>query len=68
MRAEVAHACGGCFVAGGGTRNTLVTGHRMALSVSLEQTVLWDQIEYSGDPTEFSWVLPIKPGARLELS
>ena len=68
VRADVAHACGGCFHLEGGTRNTQVTGHRMALSVSLEQTVLWDQIEYSGEPTEFSWVLPIKPGARLEIS
>jgi hypothetical protein len=64
-----ARACGGCFppvIQQGGS--TVVTGHRMALSVSTTQTVLWDQIEYTGDPEEFGWVLPVKPGAVLELS
>ncbi|MSP25258.1 MAG: DUF2330 domain-containing protein [Myxococcales bacterium] len=61
-----AHACGGCFVAP--SENTVVTGHRMAVSISLTQSVLWDQIEYAGAPEEFSWVLPVKKGARLELA
>ncbi|MFO0593102.1 MAG: DUF2330 domain-containing protein [Polyangiaceae bacterium] len=59
-----ASACGGCFHPP--TSSTVVSGHRMALSVSMTRTVLWDQIQYQGDPTEFSWVLPIKPGARIE--
>ena len=61
-----AKACGGCFVPP--TENTVVTGHRMAMALSKDRTVLWDQIDYSGDPTEFSWVLPVKPGAILELA
>src|SRR5262245_23825194 len=61
-----ARACGGCFTGGG--ESTLVTGHRMALSVSTERTVLWDQIQYQGDPEEFAWVLPVKPGATIELA
>jgi hypothetical protein len=61
-----ASACGGCFVPP--TENTVVTGHRMALSISMTQTVLWDQIAYTGNPADFSWVLPVKPGARLELA
>jgi hypothetical protein len=61
-----AHACGGCFIAPG--ESTVVSGHRMALSVSMQRTVLWDQIQYQGDPEEFSWVLPIKPGARIEVA
>jgi hypothetical protein len=61
-----ADACGGCFIAP--TENTVVSGHRMALSISMQRTVLWDQIQYQGDPEEFSWVLPIKPGARIELA
>lgn len=64
--AEPARACGGCFVAP--TENTVVTGHRMALSISPTQSVLWDQIQYAGAPEEFSWVLPVKPGARVELA
>jgi len=43
-----------------------VVGHRMAFAVADDRTVLWDQFEYSGAPEEFSWVLPIKPGAYVE--
>jgi len=63
-----ASACGGCFHPADEAETTVVTGHRMAFAISPTRTVLWDQIEYSGNPTEFAWVLPIKPGARLELS
>lgn len=59
-----ADACGGCFVPP--SANTIVSGHRMALSISKTRTVLWDQIQYTGNPEEFSWVLPIKPGARIQ--
>lgn len=61
---EVADACGGCFAPP--DPPTVVSGHRMVMSVSQSQTVLWDQIQYSGDPEEFAWVLPVKPGARIE--
>jgi hypothetical protein len=57
-------ACGGCFVPP--SSPTVVSGHRMAMSISKTQTVLWDQIQYQGDPEEFAWVLPVKPGARIE--
>ncbi len=40
----------------------------MAFAVSDERTVLWDQFEYSGAPEDFSWVLPVLPGAVLEAS
>jgi uncharacterized protein DUF2330 len=60
-------ACGGCFH-GPQAITGVVTGHRMAFAVSEERTVLWDQIEYSGAPEDFSWVLPVLPGAYLEAS
>ncbi|HLK39197.1 MAG TPA: DUF2330 domain-containing protein [Polyangiaceae bacterium] len=64
-----AEACGGCFnIKSAGTESTVVTDHRMAFSVSPAQTVLWDQIEYSGNPREFSWVLPVRSGAVVQLS
>jgi len=63
-----ASACGGCFHPENDPEITVVTGHRMAFAISPKQTVLWDQVEYSGSPKEFAWVLPIKPGARLELA
>ncbi|MBX3228659.1 MAG: DUF2330 domain-containing protein [Labilithrix sp.] len=61
-----AEACGGCFIPPADA--TVVNDHRMAFSISQNQTVLWDQIRYSGDPSEFAWVLPVKPGARIELA
>lgn len=63
-------ACGGCFIppVQGNDSGTIVTSHRMALSVSSEQTILWDQIQYTGNPAEFAWVLPVKPGARIDVA
>jgi hypothetical protein len=66
IAAPDADACGGCFAPQ--DPPTVVSGHRMAMSVSPTQSVLWDQIQYSGEPEEFAWVLPIKPGARIEVS
>lgn len=63
-----ARACGGCFHPEDQPETTLVTGHRMAFSISKTQTVLWDQIQYAGAPSEFAWVLPVKPGAYIEVS
>ena len=61
-----AEACGGCFVPP--TANTLVTGHRMVLSVSKTQSTLYDQITYTGEPDEFAWVLPTKGIVEVGLS
>jgi hypothetical protein len=61
-----AAACGGCFHEP--TEITVVTDHRMAFQISTKQTVLWDQIRYSGDPKEFAWVLPVRPGTVVEAS
>lgn len=64
-------ACGGCFVpppTQGAEHGTVVTAHRMALAISSEETTLWDQVRYAGSPAEFAWVLPVKPGARVEVA
>src|SRR5262245_66336390 len=61
-----AEACGGCVLPP--SQSTVVTGHRMVLSVSTSQTVLWDQIKYTGDPSEFAWILPVRAGALIEES
>lgn len=66
--AEDARACGGCFIQPQQQESTVVTGHRMVLSVSPAQSVLWDQIKYTGDPKEFAWVLPVRAGAVIETS
>ncbi len=61
-----AEACGGCFAPNDSV--TVVTAHRMAVSVSSTQTTLWDQIEYAGDPEDFVWVLPIQGEMLVELA
>jgi hypothetical protein len=63
-----ARACGGCFHPIDEPEPTVITAHRMALSISTTQTILWDQVQYAGAPAEFAWVLPVKPGAYIELS
>lgn len=61
-----AAACGGCFAPQGSP--TVVTRHQMAVSLSMEQTTLWDQIEYAGAPEDFVWVLPVRGGVPVELA
>ncbi len=61
-----ARACGGCF--GPPTENaSVVTDHRMILTVSSQQTTLYDQIRYSGAPSSFAWVLPIADANQAKL-
>src|SRR5580692_10519749 len=65
--ADVAHACGGCFH--GPTQDgDPITAHRMIFSVSPQQTTLYDEIEYSGSPQSFAWVLPIAGPVTVGLS
>ena len=59
-------ACGGCFHGVMEANPSVVTGHRMALAISPTRTVLWDQVEYAGDPAEFAWVLPVSDTAYVE--
>jgi hypothetical protein len=61
-----ATACGACYA--NQSESTIVNDHRMALSISPNVTVLWDQIAYSGNPTEFAYVIPARRGTRLEVS
>jgi hypothetical protein len=63
---EQASACGACYASN--NESTVVNDHRMALSISKQRTILWDQIQYSGNPKEFAYVLPAKPGTKLEAS
>lgn len=61
-----AKACGGCFIP---TENpTVVTDHRMILSVAKDQSTLYDQIKYAGNPSSFAWVLPISGTVEVGLS
>ncbi len=66
LGATEALACGGCFAPPGAVQ--VVTDHRMVLSLSATQTTLWDQFAYSGRPSEFSWILPIRYTERLQVA
>jgi hypothetical protein len=61
-----ARACGACYASS--SESTVVNDHKMALAISKQRTVLWDQISYSGSPTEFAYVVPARPGTRVEPS
>ncbi|MCA9590309.1 MAG: DUF2330 domain-containing protein [Myxococcales bacterium] len=61
-----ADACGACYSQT--SESTIVSDHRMALSISLDRTILWDQITYQGSPSEFAYVVPVRRGTYLEAS
>ncbi len=61
-------ACGGCFHAPNPERPTVVTDHRMVLSVGRGKSTLYDQIRYTGTPAEFAWVLPITGEVEVGIS
>ncbi len=65
-----ASACGGCFSPPPSpTENpTIVTDHRMILTIAQDQSTLYDQIKYSGNPSAFAWVLPISGSVDIGLS
>jgi hypothetical protein len=65
-----AQACGGCFGPPPPPTEspTVVTDHRMILTVSKEQSTLYDQIRYQGSPQSFAWVLPISGTVDVGIS
>ena len=67
-----AAACGGCFTPQPPPNITesesVITDEKMILSISMSQTTLYDQINYSGAPSSFAWVLPIKGSVTVGLS
>jgi hypothetical protein len=67
LDARDADACGGCFPPQG-EQQSVVTDHRMIFAVSKDQTTLYDQIQFTGAPSEFAWVLPISGTVDIGLS
>ncbi len=60
---STASACGGCF----GPQQTVqvVTDHRMVMAIHADESILWDQIRYTGRPEDFSWVLPVRGDVQV---
>jgi hypothetical protein len=67
---QQAAACGGCFQPPPPPNQTTsdITDERMLLATSQTQTTLYDQIQYSGNPASFAWVLPIHGTVNVGLS
>lgn len=63
-------ACGGCFHPPPSPTEspTIVTDHRMILTIAKDQSTLYDQIKYQGNPSSFAWVLPISGTVTVGLS
>lgn len=62
-----AAACGGCFHPPTQTVSD-ITDERMLLAVSTLQSTLYDQLRYTGAPSNFAWVLPIHGTVDVGLS
>ena len=62
-----ARACGGC-IPPPSEIETVITDEKMMYAISKDQTTLYDEITYSGSPSSFSWVLPIKGTVTVGLS
>src|ERR1700691_2169332 len=65
--ARDAAACGGCFHPPTQTVSD-ITDERMLLSVSTLQSTLYDQLRYTGSPSNFAWFLPIHGTVDIGLS
>ncbi len=67
-----ARACGGCIQPAPPPATTevesVITDEKMIFSISQDQTTLYDEIEYSGSPADFAWVLPVKGTVTVGLS
>ena len=67
-----ASACGGCFTPPPPPTvkevESVITDEKMIFSISQDQTTLYDEIVYSGAPSSFAWVLPIKGTVTVGLS
>jgi hypothetical protein len=67
-----ASACGGCVQPALPPSVTevesVITDEQMMYAISKDQTTLYDEIEYSGKPADFAWILPIKGTVTVGLS
>jgi hypothetical protein len=68
--AHEARACGGSFPPPPPPNQDgeVVTDHRMIFRVTPQATTLYDEIEYTGSPQSFAWVLPIQGPVTIALS
>jgi hypothetical protein len=63
---HAALACGGCFAPSQTVQ--VVTDHRMVMAVHANESFLWDQIRYTGSPSDFAWVLPVSGDVQVDVA
>ncbi len=70
LAAPNASAFGGYFEQTGALQAPVggVAQDRVAFAVTPGQTIMWDEMRFSGNPSEFAWVLPVRPGAQVALA
>ncbi len=66
--ARQARACGGCFQPNQTQSGDVITDERMIFRVTPQSSTLYDEIQYSGNPQSFAWVLPIHGTVTVGLS
>jgi hypothetical protein len=67
--ARDARACGGgMFYSSADQQTVNVAAHDVVVSISKTRTVLWDRLTYAGAPEDFAWIMPVQPGAKLEVA
>lgn len=59
---RAAEACGGYFppTPPPGQSISVATDHRLVVAIADTLVTVWDQVEFSGDPKAFAWVMPIR--------
>jgi len=66
--AREARACGGCFHPSLSQSGDVITDERMIFRITPQATTLYDEINYTGNPQSFAWVLPIHGTVTVGLS
>lgn len=64
--ASVAHAAGG--VAGPPAERTQIVASRIAVAAAPEHRAMWASVDVVGTARGFVWLVPVQPGARVELA
>jgi hypothetical protein len=40
----------------------------MVMAIHADEAILWDQIQYTGRPQDFAWILPVRGDIRVEIA
>ncbi len=66
LRPDEARAMG--LVVGKGGEHAVLSTARVAVATSAARTTWWGQVTVGGASTGFVWIVPVQPGARIDLA